>query len=162
MTTDQERPFIAPKCHNNHPEQQMMWHNLLGRGLNHWDCENCDNNCGWLPKQATAKETIATTDQELLAKIDAATEKRKRIYGTIGTRSPEVPRVLTDYHNTGISFLLALRAVVELHKPIPTKQTGNDSELRRYICQGCNIGIEPKNWLDLPCPTIQAIEGELG
>ena len=54
------------------------------------------------------------THDELLARIDAAIDKRKRIYGTIGTRSPEIPRVLTDYHNTGISFLLALRAVVEL------------------------------------------------
>ena len=68
------------------------------------------------------------THDELLARIDAAIDKRKRIYGTIGTRSPEIPRVLTDYHNTGISFLLALRAVVELiqKKQKFLENTGND------------------------------------
>jgi len=43
---------------------------------------------------------------------------------------------------------LALRAVVELHKPYPTKKFG-------IICKECEIST------DYPCPTIQAIEKEL-
>jgi len=42
----------------------------------------------------------------------------------------------------------ALRAVVELHKPYPTKRFG-------IICKECEIST------DYPCPTIQAIEKEL-
>lgn len=95
-----------------------------------------------------------TPDHDLLARIDAAIEKRKQIYGTIGTRSPEVPRVLTDYHNTGISFLLALRAVVELHKPF-------NIEFNRIQVEHCRcFDFDGTNNL-YPCPTIQAIEKEL-
>jgi hypothetical protein len=100
---------------------------------------------------------------DLLVKIDAAIDKRKRIYGTIGTRSPEVPRVLTDYHNTGISFLLALRAVVELHKPIQIGGwvTGEPT----YKCENCpRFGIRDGvrfEYEPYPCTTIQAIEKEL-
>ena len=42
----------------------------------------------------------------------------------------------------------ALRVVVELHKPFEIDREGN------YNCQECE-------W-DFPCPTIQAIEKELG
>jgi len=42
----------------------------------------------------------------------------------------------------------ALRAVVELHKPYPTKRFG-------IICKECEIST------DYPCATIQAIEKEL-
>ena len=95
------------------------------------------------------------THDELLARIDAAIDKRKRIYGTIGTRSPEIPRVLTDYHNTGISFLLALRAVVELHKEIPSRGANYPAHFPSAPdCAECS--------LNYPCPTIQAIEKELG
>lgn len=50
----------------------------------------------------------------------------------------------------------ALRAVVELHKPMLWKNLGNDTD--GYKCQVC------QGWTrDLyPCPTIQAIEKELG
>ena len=94
------------------------------------------------------------THDELLARIDAAIDKRKRIYGTIGTRSPEIPRVLTDYHNTGISFLLALRAVVELHKPSITKYISN------FI--GCDNRSSTNGFVPYPCLTVQAIEKALG
>ena len=94
------------------------------------------------------------SNDELLARIDAAIDKRKRIYGTIGTRSPEIPRVLTDYHNTGISFLLALRAVVELHKP--------DLENLCGECTSAGISMDSWELVAYPCPTIQAIEKELG
>lgn len=50
----------------------------------------------------------------------------------------------------------ALRAVAELHKPMLWKNLGNDTQ--GYKCQAC------QGWTrDLyPCPTIQAIEKELG
>jgi hypothetical protein len=47
----------------------------------------------------------------------------------------------------------ALRAVVELHKPMIWKNLGNDTD--GYKCQECEGN-------SYPCPTIQAIEKELG
>lgn len=44
----------------------------------------------------------------------------------------------------------ALRAVVELHKPI---------EGHEHLCGGCWFG---DGMMSYPCPTIQAIEKELG
>ena len=103
------------------------------------------------------------SNDELLARIDAEIDKRKRIYGTIGTRSPEIPRVLTDYHNTGISFLLALRAVVELHKPEYWENI-HDPNWNGNECSICftdgNLEI-PSVRIDYPCPTIQAITDSL-
>lgn len=101
------------------------------------------------------------THDELLAKIDAAIDKRKRIYGTIGTRSPEIPRVLTDYHNTGISFLLALHAVVKYHKPCDNGATLLDYNGPIFgNCEGCRrAGVRVK-WES--CHTIILIQKELG
>ena len=45
----------------------------------------------------------------------------------------------------------ALRAVVELHKPM---------EVYANLCEGCYE--EESSHSDYPCPTIQAIEKELG
>jgi len=53
-----------------------------------------------------------------------------------------------DDYGFGVPPLNALRAVVELHKPRDYK-AGN-------WCIGCNADFE------YPCPTIQAIEKELG
>jgi hypothetical protein len=47
----------------------------------------------------------------------------------------------------------ALIAVVEFHKPMLWKNLDNDTS--GYQCQGCTWGL-------YPCPTIQAIEKELG
>jgi hypothetical protein len=47
----------------------------------------------------------------------------------------------------------ALRAVVELHKPMIWKNLGNDTD--GYKCQECEGN-------SYPCETIQAIEKELG
>jgi len=44
----------------------------------------------------------------------------------------------------------ALRAVVELHKP------------DKGMCDGCNINPQAITTWAYPCPTIQAIEKELG
>ena len=54
----------------------------------------------------------------------------------------------------------ALRAVVELHKPIETTPPwGGDKYIACNVCeQGTNDGDYQ---LDYPCPTIQAIEKEL-
>ena len=47
----------------------------------------------------------------------------------------------------------ALRAVVELHKPVWSK---------KFNCKCCNGCFEvTDDWIAYPCPTIQAIEKEL-
>ena len=78
------------------------------------------------------------THDELLAEID------------------RLDAVLTDSY--GMS---ALRAVVELHKPVQGR-----SDINTYDYVGCDACVE---WshdgnmnLKYPCPTIQAIEKELG
>jgi hypothetical protein len=51
----------------------------------------------------------------------------------------------------------ALRAVVELHKPSQENYTGEIG------CVGCDVNSEYGTWQEeYPCPTIQAIEKELG
>lgn len=47
----------------------------------------------------------------------------------------------------------ALRAVVELHKPMLWKNLGNDTD--GYKCQVCEGN-------SYPCPTIQVIEKDIG
>ena len=47
--------------------------------------------------------------------------------------------------------IMALKAVVELHRPIKAHERHRAME---GSCAGCDIG-------DYPCPTIQAIEKEL-
>ena len=51
-------------------------------------------------------------------------------------------------------YMSALRAVVELHKPYDNSGDIDGSDLR---CSECGQGFEY-----YPCPTIQAIEKELG
>jgi hypothetical protein len=51
------------------------------------------------------------------------------------------------------SIAVALIAVVELHKPMLWKNLGNDTD--GYQCEVCGNS-------SYPCPTIQAIEKELG
>jgi hypothetical protein len=51
----------------------------------------------------------------------------------------------------------ALRAVVEMHKPSERGYKGDIG------CVGCGVNAEYGTWeMDYPCPTIQAIEKELG
>jgi hypothetical protein len=54
----------------------------------------------------------------------------------------------------------ALRAVVELHKPILTKYMEPDVD--RYECQVCREEPYYSRNAPYPCTTIQAIEKELG
>ena len=83
------------------------------------------------------------THDELLAKIN---EKEP---GTLTYSNGEI------FHSTRrfISWQLALRAVVELHKPHIF--TDNDGYEWIY-CTVCTDGFET-----FPCPTIQTIEKEL-
>ena len=55
-----------------------------------------------------------------------------------------------DDYGFGVPPLNALRAVVELHKPI---------EGHEHLCGGCWFG---DGMMSYPCPTIQSIEKELG
>ena len=76
------------------------------------------------------------THDELLAKIDA--------------------ELATNYADEGGNFpigLKALRAVVELHKPKSSHPDGWHEEIH------CAQGDDQFHY---PCPTIQAIEKELG
>lgn len=49
----------------------------------------------------------------------------------------------------------ALRAVVELHTPVFWQGI-------EMVCDGCGMDIEQNYNSEYPCPTIQAIEKELG
>jgi hypothetical protein len=53
----------------------------------------------------------------------------------------------------------ALRAVVELHAPVPHTLYGN---LIRNVCEGCDAGAYAEESPDWPCRTVQAIARELG
>jgi hypothetical protein len=69
---------------------------------------------------------------ELLAKIDADIEDINADYGLV-------------------KGLYALRAVVELHKPVLWQKI-------EMVCDGCGMNIEQNYNFAYPCPTIQAIE----
>ena len=61
-----------------------------------------------------------------------------------------------DAHDARNDYLLALRAVVELHQPVWTFPEGSNNSVP--ICLQCRDGGFEA---DYPCPTIQAIEKEL-
>ena len=74
------------------------------------------------------------------------------------------------YHDTDgrAQYFNALRAVVELHKPVISQQVKdtypNDSERRESepkVCEECSDIWEMDMGIVYPCPTIQAIEKEL-
>lgn len=52
----------------------------------------------------------------------------------------------------------ALRAVVELHKPDGNSNCAYCN--KRFACKKCGSRLE--SYISYPCPTIQAIEKELG
>jgi hypothetical protein len=75
---------------------------------------------------------IKVTHDELLAKIDYSTPSQLK----------------------AITLYAALRAVVELHRPQEIKLlSGEVADTYCYECEG---------FFNYPCPTIQAIEKELG
>ena len=76
-------------------------------------------------------------------------------------------RFLAD-KNKGKEWVKALRAVVELHKPVISQQVKdtypNDSERRESepkVCEECSDIWEMDMGIVYPCLTIQAIEKEL-
>ena len=73
------------------------------------------------------------THDELLAKINPSNTTDQETY-------------LAPYN--------ALRAIVELHKPL------NSLWYKQTICESCQEGNDYP--ITYPCPTIQAIEKELG
>jgi hypothetical protein len=86
------------------------------------------------------------THDELLAKINDPIELSRYLDKGIADKSITKNQAQIYWFNTN-----ALRAVVELHKP------------SGIFCRGCGF-IEEYNEPAqlLPCPTIQAIEKELG
>ena len=84
-----------------------------------------------------------TTDHDLLAKID---EKALPLNFQLGYGVRLNKAQTLEVKDNNKALLNALRAVVELHKPEPT---------RDYCLEGAN-------YVPYPCPTIQAIEKELG
>jgi hypothetical protein len=90
------------------------------------------------------------THDELLAKIEKQTV---HIANKIRPVADECEKEIGGFAN-------ALRAVVELHKPVQ-----GTSDISTYDYVGCDACVE---WshdgnmnLEYPCPTIQAIEKEL-
>ena len=59
-----------------------------------------------------------------------------------------------DAHEARNDYLLALRAVAELHKPTTIVWT---DDIKENYCGTCGHTF----WIPYPCPTIQAIEKEL-
>ncbi len=82
----------------------------------------------------------------------------------------ELLQVINVYNDgKGDSFANALRAVVELHKPVISQQVKdtypNDSERRESepkVCEECSDIWEMDMGIVYPCSTIEAIEKELG
>ena len=96
-----------------------------------------------------------TTDHDLLARIDERiTELQNGINlvesnGFLGTN-----RLFVQNSKSELLFMLALRAVVELHKPYTWQ---------KYVsCSACEVNSSGEYSTPYPCPTIQAIEKEMG
>ena len=65
----------------------------------------------------------------------------------------ELLEKVSNYKDAGLGSLVALRAVVKLHKPY-------QHEIVSYVfCKGCTIDLDLAP--PYPCETIQAIEKEL-
>lgn len=62
----------------------------------------------------------------------------------------------------GKTFIKALRAVVQLHKPVMQWSGGYDAEENPLYAEQCNDCSSNGFTQEYPCQTIQAIEKELG
>ena len=69
-------------------------------------------------------------------------------------------RFLAD-KNKGKEWVKALRAVVELHKPVMQWSGGYDGEENPLYAEQCNDCSSNGFTQEYPCQTIQAIEKEL-
>ena len=86
------------------------------------------------------------THNELMLKIDAEIEYNLNQGGV----------------ETGLGD--ALRAVVELHTPVTVKEMNGNIRFKCEECTNWDMGITEQDLVEIayPCPTIQAIEKELG
>ena len=86
----------------------------------------------------------------------------------IHNNSSDAGQEATKQYKGMIQFMQALRAVVELHKPVISQQVKdtypNDQkrmESEPKVCKECSDIWEMDLGVLYPCPTIQAIEKEL-
>ena len=71
----------------------------------------------------------------------------------------EIDERIEELHNAEVcdSFIHALRAVVELHKPREISEYPKGY----FACEECSKWGLQNHFVMLPCPTIRAIEKEL-
>ena len=65
----------------------------------------------------------------------------------------------TTHDYAPANLAIALRKVVELHKPLYYRK--GEIETKGAHCDECSKGSHGENAVEYPCPTIQAIEKEL-
>jgi hypothetical protein len=68
---------------------------------------------------------------------------------------------VSNYKDAGLGSLVALRAVVELHKPIMQWSGGYDGEDNPLYAEQCSDCSGNGFTQEYPCETIQAITKEL-
>ena len=66
-----------------------------------------------------------------------------------------------NYKDAGLGSLVALRAVVQLHKPVMQWSGGYDGEDNPLYAEQCSDCSGNGFTQEYPCETIQAIEKEL-
>ena len=92
------------------------------------------------------------THDELLERIKDPIELSRWLDKGVADKEVTLSQAQIYWHNTN-----ALRAIVELHKPY------YNEGLTVGHCKGCQTTLDNiTRHVSYPCPTIQAIEGELG
>ena len=67
-----------------------------------------------------------------------------------------------DAHEARNDYLLALLAVVKLHRPALDNEMDEYSDNETLGCAGCGFDFNYSTWeVNYPCRTIQAVEKEL-
>lgn len=67
-----------------------------------------------------------------------------------------------DAHEARNDYLLALLAVVKMHRPALDSEMDENSNNETLGCAGCGFDFNYGTWeVNYPCRTIQAIEKEL-
>lgn len=68
--------------------------------------------------------------------------------------------IVKDLNKLILKQMKAIDAVMELHKPLYYRK--GEIETKGAHCDECSKGSHGENAVEYPCPTIQAIEKELG
>jgi hypothetical protein len=97
-----------------------------------------------LRNNSSHREGVEMTHDELLALID---EEHWHLFNF---HSEDQSEKAIEFRGAVLKITRERRSVVELHKPI---------EGHENLCSGCWFG---DGMMSYPCPTIQAIEKELG